>query len=58
MVQGTLAAYGGWGLRPVDLGFDQSWSGEHFLLLRQGETIPGCKISKCFFLYDIFLERS
>lgn len=39
MVQGTLAAYGGWGLRPVDLGFDQSWSGEHFLLLRQGDTV-------------------
>ena len=39
MVQGTLAVYDGWGIQPAGLGFDQSWSGDHFLLLRQGDTV-------------------
>ena len=39
MVQGTLAAYDGWGIQPTDLGFDGSWSGDRFLLLRQGDTV-------------------
>lgn len=39
MIQGTLAAYDGWGIQPAGLGFEESWSGDHFLLLRQGNTV-------------------
>ena len=39
MVQGALAAYSGWALQRADLGFDESWSGDHLLLLRQGDAV-------------------